>query len=148
MDISLRPVTKNDIGQIYEWRNHPSIRNWCFVTKEIDFGEHTKYWHSRLKEKGRFSFMVTCDGKNVGLIRLDKGRGSYEVDILISPESQGRGLGSSALQKTKEIAKNFGIRKLSAKIKPDNVASKKVFEKNGFVERGASKECVLYECEL
>lgn len=145
MTIKSRPVRDGDLKQIYEWRNNPLVRKNSFQTDEIKWEEHFSYWTKRMQNTDCYSYIVLLDQTDLGLIRIDKkNNSSYEVNILIAPESQGKGYGIMAIDKTKKIAIKLKIKKLMARVKPDNFASQKIFEKNGFIEKERNKEVIYY----
>lgn len=143
MNVTLREVTENDLRKIFEWRNNPEVRKNSFSQDEINPEEHNRYWSERLAKNDTYSFMVVSEGEDVGLVRLDKREDSYEVHIMIAPDRQGKGFGTAAIAKTKEAARKFGIKRLSARVKPGNIASERIFTDNGFV-----KEDEIYVCRL
>lgn len=132
--ITLRPVKEEDFSIMYKWRNDPNVRKMMFNTAELELDEHISFWNNRLHDKSSFSFMVFDSEKPIGVIRLDKRLDLYEIDILISPEEQGRGIGKRVLEEIIAFAKNKNIKKLSARIKPENQRSKQIFQRNGFKE--------------
>ncbi|MEK6979790.1 MAG: GNAT family N-acetyltransferase [Candidatus Micrarchaeota archaeon] len=147
--IELRPVREADIKKIFEWRNDQSVRANSFQTSEIKWEEHTDYWEKRLRNRKNYSYIVVFEGKDSGLVRLDNqdgDAGTYEANILISPEFQGKGVGIASIAEIKKISARLGIKKLIARVKPGNIPSQKIFEKNGFVKKGGDKECVSYAC--
>lgn len=136
MKITFRKATAADIPTIYSWRNHPAIRKWMFVSKRIPWNEHVRFWKKRLRQRNRFSWIVQADGRDCGVIRLDpdsRNRRTYEIDIYLDPSYHGRGIGSKVLAAVKRMARRKGITTLFAAVKPANVRSQKIFEKNGFV---------------
>lgn len=143
MDISLRPISKNDIDMLYSWRNHPQVRKMMFNNKPISIEEHRAFWNKLLAEKTALSFIILYENEPVGMVRLDKKEEFYEVDIFVAPFAQGKGIGSEALGLVINEAKQNGIRKLGARIKKENAASHKAFLNNGFTEK-----YVYYEREI
>ena len=87
---------------------------------------------------GEVYVKIACeDNDPFGVFCLCNVDGTYSIsEVFISPEKRGRGYGSEALRDmllhSKEI---LGVEVTSAKtvIFPDNTASKKAFEKAGFV---------------
>ena len=65
-------------------------------------------------------------------MRLDLTAQDAEVDIFIPTRWQGCGYGTAALNAAATKARALGVRRLVARIKPDNVRSKRAFEKGGF----------------
>lgn len=141
--VSLRSVSKEDIKKIYEWRNNPRIRQKMFDTSKLNFDNHILYWNKRLADKNVFSYIIVSGSHDVGLAKLDFFDGYYEVDIFISPDSQGMGIGTKAIKLLIKLAKKKMIKKLVARVKPSNEASKKIFEKCGF-----KRKYIFYELEV
>jgi UDP-4-amino-4,6-dideoxy-N-acetyl-beta-L-altrosamine N-acetyltransferase len=130
--IELRKVTAEDILKIYEWRNHPQVRRWMLNDKEISWEEHEKFWEHMLN-KEEPAFIIIFNNVDCGVIRLTKiNEETAEIDIFISPEFQGRGIGSEVIKKIVNMCRDLGIKKLIARVKPNNVASIKMFERNDF----------------
>jgi RimJ/RimL family protein N-acetyltransferase len=133
MKVTLRPVVKSDLKDIFKWRNHPFVRRGSFSTEKISWDSHLKYWGKRLQSPTGCSLMIVAEGQSAGLLRLDSmgrdGKGDdYEVSILIPPHMWGRGIGTTSLNKAKQFARKKGINRLVAKIKVDNVHSIRAFE--------------------
>jgi L-amino acid N-acyltransferase YncA len=63
-----------------------------------------------------------------------------EVTIYLKPEFSGKGIGKAALSFIENEAKNAGIHALVATITNENIASVKLFEKNGYFKCAGYKE--------
>lgn len=142
--LNLRPVEKKDYEQILEWRNDPDVRLNSLTQHIISIDEHIEYWNDFLMAKTNFAFIATHDNNDIGVFKLKNvDKATYEIDIFLSKSYQNRGLGSQILKIAKEVAVQKGMKKLIAKIKYDNEASKKVFEKVGF-----SPKLIYYEVDI
>lgn len=76
-------------------------------------------------------WLLEEDGRPVGSVRLDaleKGT-HWEISIIISPESRGRGIGTAAL---KLLRRQYKDRWLVAEVLAGNDASRSAFLKAGF----------------
>lgn len=136
MKLNLRPVEKKDYEKILEWRNDPDVRIYSLTQHFISIDEHIKYWDDFLKNETNYAFLVVHDDKEIGVLKLKNiNKTTYELDIFLSKHSRNKGLGPQILEITKEIAIQKGIKKLIAKIRYDNEASKKAFEKVGFLPK-------------
>ena len=136
--VILRKLTNEDLNLVYKWRNDPKIRANMFNTRRISKSEHLRYWKKRLR-KGN-CYIITTLGKAIGFAKLDKTLEGYEVGIYIDPQEQGNGYGTLALNAVKKIAVSKRIKVLFARIKINNRASQKIFEKNGFKAKYAYLE--------
>ena len=133
--VALRPVQRADVPMILVWRNEPEVRAGMFDDRVIAAEEHSRFWSRRL-EAGVPAYVIEVDGEARGLVRLDLTAQDAEVDIFIPMRWQGCGYGTAALKATAAMARALGVRRLAARIKPDNVRSKRAFEKSGFNRTG------------
>jgi RimJ/RimL family protein N-acetyltransferase len=79
------------------------------------------------------TFCEVSDGK-AGIVRFDRTEGSeWEVSITVNPQMRGRGLGARLLSAAIAERRNeMGNPDLIARIKPENAASQRIFDKAGF----------------
>ena len=144
MKLNIRPVEKKDYEKILEWRNDPEVRINSLTQHIISIDEHMEYWNEFLKNITNFAYIVIHDNRDIGVLKLKNiTKTTYEIDIFLSKDSRNKGLGTQILKIAKEIAVKKGITNLIAKIKYDNQASKKSFEKSGF-----SPKLIYYEAEV
>lgn len=167
---SLRPVTRADFRKIFEWRNDPEARANSFSSEPVTWEEHTRYWERRLSA-GAWSLIFVQEGKDTGLVRLDRiapgtkaqatkgmeygpagrskgGKEGYEIHILIGAPFRGKGAGTQAIAEAKEFARRHGVPRLIARVKSGNAASRAVFGRNGFRPVHTGEVEVIYELEL
>ena len=144
MKLNLRPVEKKDYEKILEWRNDPDVRINSLTQHIISIDEHTEYWNDFLKNETNFAFIAIHENNDIGVLKLKNiDKITYEIDIFISKSYRNRGLGSQVLKIAKDVALQKGMKKLIAKIKYGNEASRKAFEKVGF-----SPKLIYYEAEI
>jgi RimJ/RimL family protein N-acetyltransferase len=127
--VSLVSVMSFHIRFLYKIRNDPRIRSKMLDTKPIPWSTHVEFWKKRLKRKVRNDFIIGYEGKQIGIIRLDRRNGYQEVSIIIAPEFQNMGIGTRALQTLLVMSK---AKRFGARIRCDNEVSQDVFERNGF----------------
>jgi ribosomal-protein-alanine N-acetyltransferase len=101
-----------------------------------------------------FHLLVAEGGEVVGRVNLTEvGDGSAELGYRIAQKVAGRGLATAAVRMVREVAATeYGLSRLRARVRLDNVASRKVLEHNGFVAVGSltlnGKPARSYICEL
>jgi spore coat polysaccharide biosynthesis protein SpsF len=136
LEVSLRPVTESDIWKIFEWRNHPDIRMMMFDRTIFDRNSHESFWKKHLADPKKHAFIILADGEETGLLRFtEESKGVYEMGIFVVPWMQRRGIGTLALTEAKKLDPIKDAKSVIARVKPENKASLRVFEKSGFVER-------------
>lgn len=90
-----------------------------------------------IKHRGKWVIEVT--GVKVGLINISQygDTGRYQGGYWILPEHQGKGLGAEALRLLKTyLVETRGAIRLQALVEPNNLASMRILEKNGYVREG------------
>ncbi len=103
---------------------------------------------------GYFHLLVAERGEVVGRVNLtDVANGSTELGYRIAQKATGQGLATAAVRKVRELAATkYGLSSLRARVKLDNLASRKVLEHNGFVVVGEltlnGQPARSYLCEL
>jgi RimJ/RimL family protein N-acetyltransferase len=103
-------------------------------SEPIDADEVVEHYES-MAEDGARAFLLYRDGALAGDGDLRKlGDGGAEFAFLVaSPSAQGKGLGTRfALMIHAFAFHTLGLRRVYASIVPDNVASRRVFEKLGY----------------
>ena len=80
----------------------------------------------------------------VGQIRLDVEAGSAEIDYSVDAQYRGRGYGTAMVKQMMRLPR-LDIHTFTAKVKPGNEASVRVFEKCGFVKREERGEYIELE---
>jgi [ribosomal protein S5]-alanine N-acetyltransferase len=103
---------------------------------------------ARIADPGRHFWLILDDGAPAGVIGLsDIVRGPLQRAILsywVDERRNGRGLASSAVGAVVELAfGELGLHRLEAGTLPDNFASQRVLEKNGFERFGLARRYLL-----
>jgi len=104
------------------------IRKNCFNEEKFPYEKHSVYWKKRFKKKTN-DFIIEERKRSVGIIRIDS---DGEINIAILPEFQNKGIATKSI---KLAIKKSRLDEYIARIKPNNIASKKLFEKLGFMQR-------------
>lgn len=120
------------------------IRKNMFNPDIISWDEHQAFWKNRLSRKDLFSFLILVDGAPNGVLKLDLvKKNDCEIDIFLHPKVQGKGIATQAIKELISFARTKNILKLLARVKPDNISSRNLFERFGF-----NLKYVLYEYEV
>lgn len=142
----LREANKDDIGILYQWANEKAVRKNSFHSEPITFQNHVKWFDHMMSDSSILQYIMMEDEVPVGQIRLSINGDEAEIGYSIAPEYRGKGYGKILLDLLKEeVKKNrTDIKTFVAKVKPDNIASQKVFEKEGFIQHYL---CYKLACE-
>ena len=132
--IYLREAEQMDIGLLFTWANDPAVRLNSFTTDPIPYEDHRKWFEHIMADDKVLQYIMMDDENPVGQIRLNIENDSAEIGYSIAAAYRGRGYGRKILQLiVDEVKKHHPeIKTLIAKVKPDNKASKKLFESEGY----------------
>jgi CMP-N-acetylneuraminic acid synthetase/RimJ/RimL family protein N-acetyltransferase len=135
--VALRPAAVGDAAALLAWRNDPAARRASFDPREVTAAEHARWLAQSLARADRRLWIVTADGADAGMVRLDLEGRAATVSINLAPAARGRGLGAAALRTlAAEAFGPLGLATLRARVKRDNRASLAAFRRAGFSGRG------------
>ncbi|MBV7298623.1 UDP-2,4-diacetamido-2,4,6-trideoxy-beta-L-altropyranose hydrolase [Enterovibrio paralichthyis] len=132
--VSLKRATEDDIAQVYEWQCHPNTRKYALNPDIPTWEQHVVWMKNKLKRtEDYFYLIINTSGERVGVIRLDrKSQYDYLVSIFIHPDHYGQGIGHQALSLVGRVHPHVNIH---ATVLADNIASRKLFEKAGYIQQ-------------
>jgi ribosomal-protein-alanine N-acetyltransferase len=150
----LRRVDANDINEIFALRSNPETMKYIprpLVKTDEDALEHIAMIDSKIDSNEGINWAITLkdNPKLIGVIghyRIKPENYRAELGYMLLPEYHGKGIVSEAVKEA--VKYGFQVMKLNsleAIIDPDNHASAKVLEKNGFVKEAHLKEYEFYE---
>ena len=128
--MKLRKAVFNDWKVLLDWRNDPVARKNSFTQHIIKEETHKKWFKKNLTNlKSNIFILENERAEPVGTIRSDEiDSNSYLLSWNISPSHRRKGYGSLILNRL--LQTRGGL--FTAEIKPENLASIKMVEKNGF----------------
>lgn len=141
--LNLRTINERDSQLIYNWANDPSVRKNALQTNIIEWEEHEKWFDTKLNDVNTKIFILENGEIPVGQIRFEKELGYWKISYSIGQEHRGKGFGTVILEMSIKMVNGT----LKACVKRENVASKKVFEKLGFLKREKKKE-FIFSCRV
>ncbi|MCX6762607.1 MAG: GNAT family N-acetyltransferase [Candidatus Moranbacteria bacterium] len=146
-EYKIRRVEKKDVERIWEIRNHPLVRKCSGSSEIIDLERHKNWFHDKYFEnKNNFCYVLSNGINLAGYCRFDyseEGKAQI-VSIAIDPENQSRGLGTQLLSQSLKKLKDKQNISVLAEVKKNNIASTKLFEKNGFEKCREDEENYYY----
>ncbi len=136
--IVVRAAREDDARSLYEWRNTPEVRAASFDDRAIAWEDHFAWFHAALANPNRHLLIGEADDRPIGVLRYDRSGMEAEVSIYLVPGIAGQGWGTRLLVAGNEWVEHHlpGVARLRARIRPENVASKKAFARAGFIPGG------------
>jgi ribosomal-protein-alanine N-acetyltransferase len=152
--LSLRRVDANDVNEIFALRSNPETMKYIprpLVKTNEEALELIATIDAKIEDNEGINWAITLKGdpKLIGFLGFYRTKPEHyrsEIGYMILPEYNGRGIVSEAIKKI--VTYGFDVMKLhsiEAVIDPENFASEKVLQKNGFVKEAHLKENEYYE---
>ncbi len=134
--IHLRLATMDDAEVILEWVNDPEDRANSFSSDPVSLEEHLVWMQHALSDDSKLLYIMEDDGVPVGHIKLYKDGSTAEVGYCIDPEFRGRGYAKKMIGLLTDVVdpEAMGIKRIRASVKPENIASSRALEANGYKE--------------
>ena len=136
MPLQVRTASASDEGLLLELANDPVTRQNSFNTNRITLSDHSAWLRSRLgaTQWCRIYVVATASGLNVGQVRFERVKNSWEIGFSLSPLFRGRGMGSALLDAAiNNFSRHVPGATLVGLVKRENIVSRKVFERLGFI---------------
>jgi RimJ/RimL family protein N-acetyltransferase len=137
-EISLRAVQAQDLPIFFEQQLDPTANTMAaFTAKDpSDRQAFDKHWAKITADDGILIRTILSDGQVAGSILSHAWFGDLEVSYWIGREFWGRGIATTALRLFLEQQTE---RPIFARVVKDNLGSRRVLEKNGFVVVGEDR---------
>ncbi len=159
----LRQITPDDVNEIFTLRSSAETMKYIprpLVTTNEEALEHIKMIQDKVEKNEGINWAITLKGnpKLIGIIGHYRIRWEHfrsEIGYMLLPEYNGKGIITEAIQLMIDYGFNqMKMHSLEGIIDPENTASARVLEKNGFVKEAHLKEneffdgkfldCVIY----
>lgn len=147
MSYYLRKTLETDCKLFYRWANDPAVRSASFSTEQIGWEEHQK-WFAWMLEKDSIDSFVCMDFLlPVGQVRVGQAQSDPKKGVIsysVGEEYRGRGIAKQMLAKLEgELSEKYTA--LIAEVKPENAASRKVFEDLGYTKVSEDETKLVFE---
>jgi UDP-2,4-diacetamido-2,4,6-trideoxy-beta-L-altropyranose hydrolase len=149
MALSVRDAALQDESLLLDWANDPLTRKNAFDPKPINPKEHRAWFRARLGDRNNCALYVLAakTGVPVGQVRFDRRDDWWEVSYSLAPPFRGRRIGLTMLETAIDFFRQDHTNiALFGQVKPENLASIKIFEALAFeLKNGSSEDRHIYE---
>ena len=130
--IRLRRATMGDLELLWSWANDPVTRSSSFRSDPIPLADHVGWLRSKLSDPASLLLIAWNGSGMLGQIRFDHRGHEVEVSLAVAREHRGT-VGALMLESALRRVRNRWIGDtIVARVKPDNRASRRTFERTGF----------------
>jgi RimJ/RimL family protein N-acetyltransferase len=131
--IILRVAKITDEKILFDWANDTVVRNNAINKETIEWETHQKWFSKKLSSPDTIMLIAEIDNVPIGQIRFDYEMNRYLIDYSIGKAFRGKSFGYQIVKQGIEFVNKVSKpKKFEAWVKPENIASKRVFEKMGF----------------
>ena len=150
----LRRAAASDVKEIFALRSDISIMKYIprpLVTNLDEALEHINNIDAKIESKEGINWGITLKGNDTlivvaGFYRISPENHRAEIGYILHPSQSGKGIISEVVKHLIEFGfTTMNLHSIEAVIAPENQASAKVLEKNGFVQEGLFKENQYFE---
>lgn len=142
--MALRCIEESDLLRVWEWRNHPQIRQCMYNQEIIPYEKHVK-WYQNLQERKDCCCLIyeSIDGVPQGVVsfsRIDLKSKNTDWGFYAAPgvpKGTGTVLGKEALN---YAFSHLKLHKVNGEVLDNNVNSQRFHQKLGFILEGIRKE--------
>ncbi|MBN2452718.1 MAG: GNAT family N-acetyltransferase [Candidatus Omnitrophica bacterium] len=133
LNVRMRRANEADCMDLFRWRNDPIMRrNSISGDAEVSLEDHKRWFAKKMKDPRSKLYIGIAGDRKVGMVRFDAGEDCAVISVSVDPAYRGMGLGSKMVGLTSAGAlREFG-KPIVARIKSDNMASIRIFAKNGY----------------
>jgi [ribosomal protein S5]-alanine N-acetyltransferase len=152
-NLILRQITNDDVAEVFALRSNPETMKYIprpLLQNHDEALAHIKVIQDRIENNEGIDWAITQKGnpKLLGIIghyRIKWEHFRSEIGYMLLPEHHGQGIVPEAIQLIVDFGFNqMNLHSIEALIDPENQASAKVLERNGFVKEAHFKENEFY----
>jgi diamine N-acetyltransferase len=142
--LRLRPLEREDLHFVHELDNNESVMHYWFEEPYEAYVELSDLYEKHIHDQSERRFVVVQGDKSVGLVELVEINHIHrraELQLIISPEYQGKGFATQAVVLAMDYAfKILNLHKLSLVVDSENERAINVYRKLGFKEEGLLRQ--------
>lgn len=141
----LRNASEADRELLFAWANDREVRINSFSGGGIPWTEHVEWFRRMMEDGDTCQYIYMAEGQPAGQIRVCISEEEAEISYSICAGYRGRGHGARMLELlTERVGKELPqVKRLTARVKEKNIASRKSLQKAGYEE-----DWVVYEMEV
>jgi RimJ/RimL family protein N-acetyltransferase len=149
--LKLREATKNDVDLTFEWASDVNIRKYSFQQETITQEMHHAWFNSKINDPSCLYLLLENDKEVIGSIRYDINKENEAlISYLIDFKHHGNGCGNAILSLSLSalLEKFPTVSQLVGFVLPENIASRKIFERQGYLLDSSDQKKLKYIKQL
>jgi len=149
--VTLTTIEEEDLPFLRDTINDPAVRAGVLYRPPLNLAQEREYFETVVCDDGSVNLLVCVDGEpagTIGLEDIDEVNGTAEIGLFLAESHWGEGVGTEAARLVTDFA--FSERRLHrvyARVRTDNAASARIWEKLGYRHEATHREAVFHEGE-
>lgn len=133
-DELLRSANAGDEELLFRWANDGAVRANAFSQEPIAWDNHRRWFDAKISDdRCRIFIIEHPQGTPIGQIRFDIADDEAVVDVSVVAGARGGGFGTALIREgASKLFSETHVRRIVARVKETNVASRHAFLKAGF----------------
>ena len=146
----LRNATKEDEEITYLWVSDPAIRKYAFNREQVLYEDHSKWFWEKLSSPNCEFYIFELGERPIGSMRIDIVGNVGNINYLLDSTMHGKGYGSELIRMGEKKIMNRidSVKELRAIVLVENVASKRIFERQGYTVLNVSTSQIEFKKDL
>jgi len=150
----LRRLDNSDVKEVFALRSNPSTMKFIprpLVKNDEEALEHIAMINAKIDNNEGINWAITIKGNPrligiIGHFKIQQQNYRAEIGYMILPEYHGQGIVAEAIKEVVRYGfEEMQLHSIEAIIDPNNVASERVLQKNGFVKEAHILENEFFE---
>lgn len=143
--IDIRRADESDRDAIFQWRNHPQVRQHSHSSGAFTRHVHDQWFSRTLESSTRDLLIAEHSTRPVGVLRYDIDGQTALVSIYLVPGESGGGYGPAILRAGTDWLRRVrkDVRRVVAEVLTANAASHRAFREAGFTSIGSENQYEL-----
>jgi len=127
--VEIRVARQDDLEKLFEWRNHPAIRETSRKPSAINWDDHQRWFASVLASHDKLLLVGCHEDAPVGVVRFDIQGDEANLSIYLVPDIKQAGRGRELLQSAEFwlAANRQNVNKIDAYVLGGNERSHRLF---------------------
>jgi RimJ/RimL family protein N-acetyltransferase len=149
--LKLREATKNDVDLTFQWASDKNIRKYSFQQEAITQEMHHAWYNSKINDPDCLYLLMEKDKEVIGSIRYEINKENEAlISYLIDHKYHGHGYGNAILSLSLGVVteKHPTLKQLVGFVLPENIASRKIFERQGYLLDSSDQKKLKYIKQL
>ena len=149
--LTLNTIEEDDLPFLRDTINDPAVRAGLIYRPPLNLAQEREYFDGVVSTDDTVNLLVCVDGEpagTIGLESVDDVNGSAEIGLFFAEGFWGQGLGTEAARVLTDYAfEERRLHRVYARVREDNRASARIWEKLGYVHEATHREAVFHEGE-